>query len=315
MTQEMRPLGKSGLSTAPLVLGGNVFGWTADRPTSFAILDAFLEAGFNAVDTANVYSRWIPGHVGGESETVMGEWFATGGGRREKTLLITKVGSDMGEGGKGLRADYIVEACEASLKRLQTDHIDLYLSHFPDPETPIEETLEGHQRLIRAGKVRACGGSNYDGPGLDAAMKAAGGDRARYEVLQPHYNLLVRDEYEGAREEVCVREGLGVIPYFSLASGFLTGKYRTEEDLKKSPRGMRMKELLTGRGPKVLAAMDEVAARHTATLAQVALAWLMHKPSVTAPIASATSLAQLNDIMQAASLKLSGDDMKVLDDA
>ena len=312
---EMRELGRSGLKTAPLVLGGNVFGWTADQSASFAILDAFTDGGFNAIDTANVYSRWIPGHVGGESETVIGNWFAQGGGRREKTLLITKVGSDMGEGGKGLRADYIVEACEASLKRLQTDHIDLYLSHFPDPETPIEETLEGHRRLIEAGKVRACGGSNYDGPGLDAAMKAAGGDRARYEVLQPHYNLLVRNEYEGEREGVCVREGLGVIPYFSLASGFLTGKYRSEEDLKKSPRGMRMKELLTGRGPKVLAAMDEVAARHKATLAQVALAWLMHKPSVTAPIASATSLAQLNDIMQAASLKLSGDDMKVLDDA
>ena len=312
---EMRPLGKSGLNTAPLVLGGNVFGWTADRPTSFAVLDAFLEAGFNAVDTANVYSRWVPGHEGGESETVIGEWFAQGGGRREKTLIITKVGSDMGEGGKGLRADYIVEACEASLKRLQTDHIDLYLSHFPDPDTPIEETLEGHQRLIQAGKVRACGGSNYDGPGLDAALKAASGDKPRYEVLQPHYNLLVRDEYEGAREEVCVREGLGVIPYFALASGFLTGKYRSEDDLRKSPRGMRMKELLTGRGPKVIAALDEVAARHGATPAQVALAWLMHKPSVTAPIASATSVAQLNEILPAASLKLTSEDMKGLDEA
>ena len=312
---EMRDLGRSGLKTAPLVLGGNVFGWTADRPTSFAVLDAFLEGGFNAVDTANVYSRWVPGHVGGESETGIGEWFAQGGGRRDKTLIITKVGSDMGESGKGLRADYIVEACEASLKRLQTDHIDLYLSHFPDPETPIEETLEGHQRLIEAGKVRACGGSNYDGPGLEAAMKAAGGDKARYEVLQPHYNLLVRDEYEGPREEVCVREGLGVIPYFALASGFLTGKYRSEEDLKKSPRGMRMKELLTGRGPTVLAALDEVAARHSASPAQIALAWLMHKPSVTAPIASATSVAQLKEIMPAAALKLSAEDMKVLDEA
>ena len=312
---EMRPLGKSGLSTAPLVLGGNVFGWTADRATSFEVLDAFLDGGFNAVDTANVYSRWIPGHKGGESETVLGEWFAQGGGRREKTLLITKVGSDMGEGGKGLRADYIVEACEASLKRLQTDHIDLYFSHFPDPETPIEETLEGHQRLIKAGKVRACGGSNYDGPGLDAAMKAAGGDRARYEVLQPHYNLLVRDEYEGAREEACLVHGLGVIPYFSLASGFLTGKYRTEDDLKKSPRGMRMKELLTGRGLKVLAALDTISAKHGATPAQVALAWLMHKPSVTAPIASATSVSQLKEIMPAATLKLTTDDMATLDDA
>jgi aryl-alcohol dehydrogenase-like predicted oxidoreductase len=312
---ELRPLGKSGLSTAPLVLGGNVFGWTADRTPSFEILDAFLDGGFNAVDTANVYSRWIPGHKGGESETVLGEWFAQGGDRREKTLLITKVGSDMGEGGKGLRADYIVEACEASLKRLQTDYIDLYLSHFPDPETPIEETLEGHQRLIKAGKVRACGASNYDGPGLDAAMKAAGGDRARYEVLQPHYNLLVRDEYEGAREEACLRYGLGVIPYFSLASGFLTGKYRNEDDLKKSPRGMRMKELLSGRSLKVLAALDTVGVKHGATPAQVALAWLMHKPSVTAPIASATSVPQLKEIMPAASLKLTTEDMATLDDA
>ncbi|MCA8899124.1 MAG: aldo/keto reductase [Hyphomonas sp.] len=312
---EMRELGRSGLRIAPLVLGGNVFGWTADKDTSFAILDAFLGAGFNTVDTANVYSRWMPGHVGGESETVVGEWFAQSGGRREDTLLITKVGSDMGTGGKGLKASYMVEACEASLARLQTDYIDLYLSHFPDPETPIEETLEGHYQLIKSGKVRACGGSNYDGPGLEAALNAAGDGRARYEVLQPHYNLLVRDEYEGAREDVCVREGLGVIPYFALASGFLTGKYRTEDDLKKSMRGMRMKELLTGRGPKVLAAMDEVAARHGATLAQVALAWLMHKPSVTAPIASATSVVQLKDILQSASLVLTAEDMKALDEA
>ena len=312
---EMRELGRSGLRIAPLVLGGNVFGWTADKDTSFAILDAFLGAGFNTVDTANVYSRWMPGHVGGESETVVGEWFAQSGGRREYTLLITKVGSDMGTAGKGLKASYMVEACEASLARLQTDYIDLYLSHFPDPDTPIEETLEGHYQLIKSGKVRACGGSNYDGPGLEAALNAAGDGRARYEVLQPHYNLLVRDEYEGAREDVCVREGLGVIPYFALASGFLTGKYRTEDDLKKSMRGMRMKELLTGRGPKVLAAMDEVAARHGATLAQVALAWLMHKPSVTAPIASATSVVQLKDILQSASLALTAEDMKALDEA
>lgn len=312
---EMRDLGKSGLKTAPLVLGGNVFGWTADEATSHSILDAFVGAGFNAVDTANVYSRWMPGHKGGESETVIGNWFASGGGRREKTLLITKAGSDMGEGGKGLKADYIVEACEASLKRLKTDHIDLYFSHFPDAETPIEETLEGHYRLIKAGKIRACGGSNYDAPGLDAALRAAGGERARYEVLQPHYNLLVRDQYEGALEDVCVREGLGVIPYFSLASGFLTGKYRTEADLKKSMRGGQMKALLTGRGPALLAAMDAVAARHDASLAQVALAWLMAKPSITAPIASATSVAQLQEIMPAANLKLSAEDMQALDAA
>ena len=309
---QMRDLGKSGLKTAPLVLGGNVFGWTADKATSFDILDAFIDAGFNAVDTADVYSRWVPGHVGGESETVIGEWFAAHG-KRDKTLLITKVGSDMGEGRKGLKADYIIAACEASLKRLQTDHIDLYLSHFPDPDTPIEETLEAHQRLIDAGKVRAVGGSNYDGPGLEAALAASGNRRARYEVLQPHYNLLVRHEYEGARAKICKREGLGVIPYFSLASGFLTGKYRTEADLKKSPRGGQMKPLLEGRGPKVLAALDAVAARHGATPAQVALAWLMARPSITAPIASATSVVQLKEILPSASLALSSDDMATLD--
>lgn len=309
---QMRDLGQSGLKTAPLVLGGNVFGWTADKAASFDILDAFIDSGFNAVDTADVYSRWVPGHVGGESETVMGEWFAAHG-KRDKTLLITKVGSDMGEGRKGLKAAYIIAACEASLKRLQTDHIDLYLSHFPDPDTPIEETLEAHQRLIDSGKVRAVGGSNYDGPGLQAALAASGNGRARYEVLQPHYNLLVRHAYEGARAKICKREALGVIPYFSLASGFLTGKYRTEADLKKSPRGGQMKSLLEGRGPKVLAALDAVAARHGATPAQVALAWLMARPSITAPIASATSVAQLQEILPSASLTLSGDDMATLD--
>ena len=309
---QMRDLGKSGLKTAPLVLGGNVFGWTADKATSFDILDAFIDAGFNAIDTANVYSRWIPGHTGGESETMIGEWFAAHG-KRDKTLLITKVGMDMGEGGKGLKADYIVAACEASLKRLQTDHIDLYLSHAPDPDTPIEETLEGLQRLLDAGKVRAVGGSNYDGQGLEAALAAAGDGRARYEVLQPHYNLLVRDQYEGEREDVCVAEGLGVIPYFSLASGFLTGKYRTESDLKKSPRGSRMKSLLQGRGQCILTALDTVAARHNATPAQVALAWLMARPSITAPITSATSLSQLKEILSSADIALSPDDIATLD--
>lgn len=308
---EMRNLGNSGLKTAPLVLGGNVFGWTADQATSFDILDAFLDAGFNAVDTANVYSRWIPGHTGGESETVLGEWFAAHG-KRDKTLLITKVGMDMGEGGKGLKADYIVKACDVSLKRLQTDYIDLYLSHSPDPDTPIDETLEAYQRLIDAGKIRAVGGSNYDGPCLEAALAAAGEGKARYEVLQPHYNLLVRHEYEGERMKVCERKGVGVIPYFALASGFLTGKYRTEADLKKSPRGGRMEPLLEGRGPKVLAALDTVSARHGATPAQVALAWLMARPTVNAPIASATSVAQLNEILPAAELDLSPEDMATL---
>ena len=309
---QKRKLGNSGLTIAPLVLGGNVFGWTADKDASFAVLDAFVGAGFDAVDTADVYSRWAPGHIGGESETVLGEWMKARGNRNAVTL-ITKVGSEM-PAGKGLKAAYIEAACEASLRRLQTDHIDLYFSHFPDKETPIEETLAAHQRLIQQGKVRSVGGSNYDAAGLTAALASGDGKvRARYCVLQPHYNLLVRNEYEGALENVCLSENLGVIPYFALASGFLTGKYRTEADLKKSPRGGRMKELLQGRGLLVLAAMDKVAAAHKATLAQVALAWLMARPSVTAPIASATTAEQMKELTPAAELKLTAEDLKTLD--
>lgn len=308
---QKRKLGKSGLEIAPLVLGGNVFGWTADRQTSFAVLDAFVDAGFNAVDTADVYSRWVPGHQGGESETVLGDWMKERGAR-DRLVLITKVGSEM-PAGKGLKAAYIQSACEASLKRLKTDRIDLYFSHFPDKETPIEETLEAHQRLIDAGKVRAVGGSNYDAPGLKDALDKSGGKRARYAVLQPHYNMLVRDQYEGALEDLCVKEGLGVIPYFALASGFLTGKYRSEADLGKSPRGGRMKANLNKRGLDILAGLDRVAAAHDATPAQVALAWLMARPSVTAPIASATSVAQLKELVPAVQLNLTSEDMKALD--
>lgn len=307
---QTRKLGTSGLEIAPLVLGGNVFGWTADREASFAVLDAFAGAGFNAVDTADVYSRWAPGHQGGESETVLGDWMKARG-NRDRIVLITKVGSEI-PAGKGLRAAYIQQACEASLKRLQTDRIDLYFSHFPDKETPIAETLEAHQRLVDQGKVRAVGASNYDAAGLKEALDAAGGGRARYSVLQPHYNLVVRDQYEGALEDLCMKEGLGVIPYFALASGFLTGKYRTEADLKKSARGGRMKELLQGRGQALLGAMDKVAARHNATLAQVALSWLMARPSVTAPIASATTAAQMKELTPSAAIKLTTEDIKEL---
>ena len=296
-----RKLGNSGLVIAPLVLGGNVFGWTADKDASFAVLDAFVGAGFNAIDTADVYSRWAPGHQGGESETVIGEWMKARG-NRDKVVLITKVGSEM-PAGKGLKAAYI----------LQTDHIDLYFSHFPDEDTPVAETLEAHERLIEQGKVRAIGGSNYDADGLTEAMEAGDGKiHGRYSVLQPHYNLLVRDQYEGALEDICVSENLGVIPYFALASGFLTGKYRTKADLKKSARGGRMKDLLQGRGPALLAAMDVVAVRHNATLAQVALAWLMARPSIAAPIASATSVAQLNELTPAVNIRLTADDIKEL---
>ena len=308
---QKRKLGTSGLSIAPLVLGGNVFGWTADKAASFAVLDAFVGAGFNAVDTADVYSRWAPGHQGGESETVLGDWMKERG-NRDKVVLITKVGSEM-PAGKGLKAAYIRQACEASLKRLKTDHIDLYFSHFPDKDTPIEETLEAHQRLIDQGKVRSVGGSNYDAAGLKAALDAAGGSRARYTVLQPHYNLLVRDQYEGALEDLCVKEKLGVIPYFALASGFLTGKYRSETDLGKSARGGGMKKNFNERGLGILAALDKVSKAHGATQAQVALAWLMARPSVTAPIASATRVEQLKELAPAAELKLTADDMKALD--
>lgn len=307
---QKRKLGTSGLEIAPLVLGGNVFGWTADKAASYAVLDAFVGGGFNAVDTADVYSRWAPGHQGGESETVLGDWMKERG-NRDKVVLITKVGSEM-PAGKGLKAAYIQSACEASLKRLKTDHIDLYFSHFPDKDTPIEETLEAHQRLIDQGKVRAVGGSNYDEAGLKAALDAAGGSRARYTVLQPHYNLLVRDQYEGALEDLCAKEGLGVIPYFALASGFLTGKYRSEADLGKSARGGGMKKNFNERGLGILAALDKVSKAHGATQAQVALAWLMARPSVTAPIASATRVEQLKELAPAAELKLTADDMKAL---
>lgn len=306
-----RALGTSGLEIAPLVLGGNVFGWTADKAASYAVLDGFVGAGFNAVDTADVYSRWAPGHQGGESETVLGDWMKERG-NRDRIVLITKVGSEM-PAGKGLKAAYIQGACEASLKRLKTDHIDLYFSHFPDKDTPIEETLEAHQRLIDQGKVRSVGGSNYDAAGLKAALDAAGGSRARYTVLQPHYNLLVRDQYEGALEDLCIKEKLGVIPYFALASGFLTGKYRSEADLGKSARGGGMKKHFNERGLAILAALDRVSKAHGATPAQVALAWLMARPSVTGPIASATRAEQVKELTPAAELKLTAEDMKALD--
>jgi aryl-alcohol dehydrogenase-like predicted oxidoreductase len=304
---QLRTLGQSGLKIAPLVLGGNVFGWTADRETSFAVLDAFLDAGFNAIDTADVYSSWVPGHKGAESETVIGDWMADRG-VRDRVVLITKVGFNA-----GLSANTIIEGCEASLKRLKTDRIDLYFSHKADPKTPIAETLEAHQKLVDAGKVRAVGASNYDVAQLTEALDAAGESRARYSVLQPHYNLLVRNEYEGDLERLCEKHNLGVIPYFALASGFLTGKYRSEADLKKSQRGGGMAKLFTPRGMSILDALDASAARHNATPAQIALAWLMARPSVTAPIASATSVGQVQDLVKAAAVGLTSKDLAQLD--
>jgi aryl-alcohol dehydrogenase-like predicted oxidoreductase len=312
---DMRKLGRSDIAIAPLMLGGNVFGWTADEATSFALLDAFVDAGFNSIDTADVYSRWIPGHTGGESETVLGAWLKARG-RRDKVVIATKLGMDMGGENKGLSAAYMVRAVEASLKRLQTDYIDLYQSHRDDTDTPLDETLEAYGRLVTAGKVRVIGASNYTAERLGEALKvSADKGYPRYETLQPLYNLYDRAGFEGPLCDLCVKEQVGVICFYGLASGFLTGKYRSEADLSKSPRGMGAKRYLNERGLAILAALDKVAADKHATPAQVALAWLIARPGVTAPIASATSLAQLNEIMGAARLSLSADDMTALNAA
>jgi aryl-alcohol dehydrogenase-like predicted oxidoreductase len=311
-----RILGKTGLSIAPLVFGGNVFGWTADEKTSFDLLDAFTSAGFNAIDTADVYSRWVPGNEGGESEAIIGKWLKRSGISRDKVVIITKVGSDMGQGRRDLRKTWIVEAVEKSLKRLQTDHLDLYLSHWPDPETPYEETLEAHASLVKAGKVRAFGASNLDAAQLQAAFDAA--DTAglpRYGALQPEYNLYDRAGFEGALADLCQRQDIGVITYYSLASGFLTGKYRTKADTEGRARGEDVAHYLDDKGLRILAALDEVAAQTGAKPAEIALAWLMAKPAVTAPIASATSLAQLASLTKAASLSLSAEQVSALDTA
>ena len=313
---QFRTLGKTGLSIAPLVFGGNVFGWTADEKTSFDLLDAFAGAGFNAIDTADVYSRWAPGNRGGESEAIIGKWLKRSGIARDRVVIITKVGSDMGQGRRDLRKAWIVEAVEASLKRLQTDHIDLYLSHWPDPQTPYEETLEAHASLVKAGKVRAFGASNLDAAQLQAAFEAA--DKAglpRYAALQPEYNLYDRSGFEGALADLCRKEDIGVITYYSLASGFLTGKYRTKADTEGRTRGEGVAHYLDERGLRILAALDKVAAETRASPAEIALAWLMAKPAVTAPIASATSLGQLASLMKAATLTLSAGQMAALDAA
>ena len=299
---EIRPLGRSGLSIAPLMLGGNVFGWTADEATSHAILDAFVAGGFNAIDTADVYSAWVPGNTGGDSEKVIGTWLKKRG-RRDDVIIATKVG--MWPVQPGLSAKNIVAACEASLTRLQTDYIDLYQSHRDDAETPQDETLEAYGKLVRAGKVRAVGASNFETDRLASAEEASrSGGFPRYDTLQPAYNLMDR-AIEGPLQQLCLAENVSIISYYGLASGFLTGKYRSLADLGKSPRGGGMKKHLEGeKGPRVLAALDAAAADLKATPAQVALAWVMARPAVAAPIASATSLDQLNELMGAARLSL-----------
>ncbi len=310
---ELRRLGRSELRIAPVVLGGNVFGWNVDQPTANRMFDTFVDAGFNAIDTADVYSSWIPGHVGGESERVIGEWLKTSG-KRDKVVIMTKLGVEMGPGKKGLSRRYMHEAIEASLSRLQTDYVDLYQSHRDDEETSLDETLSSYAELIKAGKVRAIGASNYTAARLreaEAVSKRLG--VPRFESLQPYYNLVERAQFEGELSDYCTSAEVGVIPYFGLGAGFLTGKYRSEKDLEGRARGYHVKKYLNDWGLGVLAALDSVAARHKATPAQVALAWLMTK--IAAPIASATSLEQLTEILKAAELKLDAADIKALEHA
>ncbi|MFK8252608.1 aldo/keto reductase [Ancylobacter terrae] len=312
---DLRRLGRSEILVPPLCFGGNVFGWTADEATSFAILDRLVEAGFTFIDTADSYSRWVKGHAGGESEAIIGRWLKVRGGR-DKLVIATKVGSDMGQG-KTLKASYIRASVEASLKRLQTDYIDLYQSHYDDPDTPFEETLGAFAELIEAGKVRLLGASNISAKRLFEALAVSTRlNLPRYETLQPEYNLYDRAEFEGELEPVCRANGLGVISYFSLAAGFLTGKYRTPADAQKSVRGRAIVDrCLNTRGLAILGALDAVAARHGATPTQVALAWVMARPSLSSAIASASSPEQLGDLFAAVELKLTSTDMIQLDKA
>jgi aryl-alcohol dehydrogenase-like predicted oxidoreductase len=310
---QKRELGDSGLQIGPLMFGGNVLGWTADEATSFKLLDRFVAAGLDAIDTADVYSAWVPGHKGGESETVIGNWLKARGGR-DKVIIATKVGFDQKQG--GLKRDRILAKAEASLRRLQTDYIDLYQSHLDDPATPLAETLAAYETLLEQGKVRAIGCSNYRAPRLAEALRvSAEKGLPPYRSLQPHYNLYQRADFERELEPLALKEGIGVIPYYSLASGFLTGKYRSEADFGKSPRGGGARAMLNPRGKRILAALDDVAARTQCTPAGVALAWLMARPSITAPIASATSLKQLEELIAATRLTLDAEAMKQLDAA
>ncbi len=314
-TLTKRKLGSSGLDIAPLVFGGNVFGWTADEATSFALLDAFVEAGFDAIDTADAYSRWVQGHSGGESEVIIGKWLKARG-RRDDVKILTKVGSDMGQGHNDLSPAWIETAVEASLRRLQTDYIDLYQTHWPDPKTPQEETLRTLDKLVKAGKVRAIGTSNHSAEQVSEALAIS--DReglAAYATIQPHYNLYSRDTFEGGLQDLAVEKGLGVITYFSLESGFLTGKYKSVDQIAGTKREGMLKDKFDERGVRILAVLDAVAQKNEATSAQVALAWLLAQPGVTAPIVSATTTEQLADTLKAATLTLSDEDVAELTEA
>jgi aryl-alcohol dehydrogenase-like predicted oxidoreductase len=312
---EKRELGKTGISVSPLMFGGNVFGWTVDEKASFQLLDAFTDAGLNFIDTADVYSRWVHGNTGGDSEMIIGKWFKQSG-KRDKVILATKVGKEMGPGKKGLSSAYIKHAVEASLKRLQTDYIDLYQSHDDDMNTPFTETFEAYGQLIGEGKVRIIGASNYKADRLAEALQtSASRNLPAYQTLQPEYNLYQREDYETHLEPLCLERGLGVIPYYSLASGFLTGKYRSEKDFDKSKRGKGISKYLNNRGYRILDALDKVADQYHTPQASIALAWLMARPSITAPIASATSIEQLHDLVKATEIKLSNEAIQLLNES
>jgi len=310
---QLRKLGRSGLEVSPFAFGGNVFGWTIDEATSMRLLDRFVDEGFNFIDTADMYSRWAPGNQGGESETVIGKWLKQSG-KRNKVVIATKLGMEMGPGKKGLSPAYMRSAVEDSLKRLQIDCIDLYQSHIDDPDTPLAETLGVYDEVIKSGKVRAIGASNYSAERFEQALEVSKTHGLpRYESMQPNYNLYDRADFETKLQDVCVRNEVGVISYFSLAAGFLTGKYRSEADLENKPRARMVKKYLNERGLRILDALDAVAKETTATPARVAIAWLMAQPGVTAPIASATSLAQLDELFAATRLKLDAAQLQRLD--
>ncbi|MBR8832736.1 MAG: aldo/keto reductase [Stigonema ocellatum SAG 48.90 = DSM 106950] len=312
---QRRKLGRSGLEVSPLCFGGNVFGWTIDESTSFDILDNFIAAGGNFIDTADVYSKWVPGNQGGESETILGKWL-TNRGHRDQVVIATKVGNDMGVKGKGLSRQHIQQAVEDSLQRLQTDYIDLYLSHIDDESTPLEETLETYAELIRQGKVRTIGASNYSAQRLLQALEISRQySYPPYHCLQPRYNLYDRDGYEQDLQQVCLEHLIGVFSYSSLCSGFLSGKYRSEKDLSISLRGSSVKRYLNPRGLRILKAIDQVAKTYNSTPTQVSLAWLIANPTITAPIVSATRVEQLNDIIKAVNLKLDQDAIDLLSKA
>lgn len=310
-----RQLGNSQLHVAPLALGGNVFGWTADKAMSFKLLDAFVDSGLNLVDTADVYTAWIPGNKGGESETIIGEWFKQSG-KRDKVVLATKCGFDGSAENKNLKAKYIKQAFEKSLLRLQTDRIDLYQAHGDDPQTPLHESLQAFTELVQEGKTRCIGASNYSAQRLMEALDVSRSHSlVRYESLQPLYNLCDRAEFEEQLAPLCMKENIGVITYFSLARGFLSGKYRSEEDLSQSPRGEGVRRYMDERGQRILRALDVVAQKHHANATSVSLAWLMARPAVTAAIASATNLNQLSDLVKSTELQLDDDDMSLLTQA